>query len=219
MTSLLEAGLAFGSNFMATRHTAKAAKKQARINREFQERMSNTAHQRATADLEAAGLNRILSLGSPASTPSGATAQVPDYAQAVNSALTARQQSSERKLRTAQTSATDASGKKADEEARYLKKKNDAYDAKPNLFKQQMISDASGGSEVRALIGLANEMWESFKPKSTAKDEALPPPQTLDDYYKQNPRNDKYKIHKPAPTGRRRRDLERRRGNRRHRSE
>lgn len=40
----------------------------------FQKEMSNTAHQREAADLEKAGLNRILSLGSGASSPSGAAA-------------------------------------------------------------------------------------------------------------------------------------------------
>lgn len=49
---------------------------EAQKNRDFQKEMSNSAYQRATADLQKAGLNPALLAGgnSPASSPSGSTA-------------------------------------------------------------------------------------------------------------------------------------------------
>lgn len=51
--------------------------KEADENRSWQAAQRKTAYQVAARDLEAAGLNRVLALGSPASVPSGSTGSMP----------------------------------------------------------------------------------------------------------------------------------------------
>lgn len=91
LVSLGSSALSGAADYLGAREQNRAARANSREQMAFQERMSNTAHQREVADLRAAGLNPILSANSGASSPSGSSAPVVnELSGAVSSALQAR---------------------------------------------------------------------------------------------------------------------------------
>lgn len=77
-----------GIGLLGTHSANQASSAQAQRQMDFQERMSNTAHQREVSDLKKSGLNPILSAsGAGASTPGGAAGSISDLSPSVSKGI------------------------------------------------------------------------------------------------------------------------------------
>nr|UXQ87942.1 MAG: DNA pilot protein [Microvirus sp.] len=122
----------------------------------FQERMSNSAYQRATEDLSKSGLNRILALGSPASSPAGASAIMQNekagigsgVKSATSSAMSAKLIQSQLGLVNSQTLNTTANARLAEQKTKTEQELTEINSAKKiielrNAITAQGITDIS----------------------------------------------------------------------------
>lgn len=141
----------------------KANAQQAQLNRDFQEKMSSTAHQRATADLRAAGLNPILSATKGgASTPSGAQAQIQNELEPMaNSAKDIAMQLAQIRLLNAQT-------EKTQNEADINKPKAEVFGRLGNFINSILPDDSSAKGLQATIDKYSNTTKVHPSPKRTA---------------------------------------------------
>lgn len=118
-------------------YTDKASQKR---QMDFQERMSSTAYQRAVKDLEAAGLNPVMALGSPAGGASGASAKS-DFAGGASSALQAQAIKS-------QIARTNAEVRNLD------------FDSERKRYEAELYKMAAGG--VSSAKQAASSVWDAL---------------------------------------------------------
>lgn len=172
----------FGSS--SSKKANKAAAAEAQRNRDWQERMSNTAHQREVADLRAAGLNPRLSAmgGSGASSPAGNVAPVIDestgMARGVSSALESmlarenikniKEQNNNLKAQSA-ASLADADLKRAQTVGAGLNNVITGVDAKIATGPFGELTRGGVTGAINSAGGLAKGLWNAIKPSNLIK--------------------------------------------------
>lgn len=145
------------TSYRGQKKAIKAAQQMAREQMAFQERMSNTAHQREVKDLLAAGLNPVLSANGGASTPSGASAILGDSPEGagVNTALAIKSMNNETALRRSQVNLQRSQALNSDASTKYTDSQREQFEAW-NPAVQQSVINLNNSNSARAIADIAN---------------------------------------------------------------
>nr|AVQ10230.1 minor capsid protein [Gokushovirinae environmental samples] len=171
--AVLGAGMEATDNWLGYKNSKdinQENRAESQANRDFQERMSNSAYQRAVADMKAAGLNPMLAYSQgPASTPGGSQAraeQAPKMGNVVSAYQATAQAQTQMENTKAQTKNIEAQTRKTDVERQIMEPEIGFSASNANTRAAKLVADLEAvGHDIDRKISESNTAYLTSEEK------------------------------------------------------